>query len=522
MMVGFEKKNFGVMPPVPHQPEDSPETDNGRFFVRRFLPGIALLLLLGIHYFWLERHLGAKEWERVKERLIANGVEIDLEAFAVAMPPPESNFGAAPLIASVVSPLPDGESPNPELYDRFTEMKLPDNRDSDPEKRYIFGDWQSGRRSDLELLAEKIGEEGILKIPETGTPAERILAALQPLEESVAELVRAAKRPHAQLSFETPKEFLPNSELVNFSSDKLHFHGWFQKGRAVACLYAGKPDAALDSILINERMARLAGSHPSILGALVERNLRGSILSVVWEGIELGVWEEQHYRWIEEIIKDSELLERAERAINYEMINWAIQYCDYAKANRSYRSDIASNYWVPPKFWPSGLMDSNKANCCESILDLEILPLRQRKFHSVPNVYDYFGEESTRNCLAHSFYCNGIAWRFGRSEAYRQFVVLACKLERYRMHHNQYPESLAALIPDYLSEIPKDVMKPNHPLKYERYRDKEGYRLCGVGFNGVDDLGFIAWRPHFPYRRDSEKGDWVWSIPAALPPKKEE
>lgn len=65
-------------------------------------------------------------------------------------------------------------------------------------------------------------------------------------------------------------------------------------------------------------------------------------------------------------------------------------------------------------------------------------------------------------------------------------TVLA--LEMYRRQQGSYPETLASLAPDMLSEIPDDVLeKTPKPLKYRK--DGDNARLWSVGDDGVDHGG---------------------------------
>ena len=65
------------------------------------------------------------------------------------------------------------------------------------------------------------------------------------------------------------------------------------------------------------------------------------------------------------------------------------------------------------------------------------------------------------------------------------FALAACKAERGR-----YPESLDALVPEYLKEMPRDAFV-DQPLKYQRQGG--GYLLYSVGPNMKDDSGACDW-----------------------------
>jgi hypothetical protein len=80
-------------------------------------------------------------------------------------------------------------------------------------------------------------------------------------------------------------------------------------------------------------------------------------------------------------------------------------------------------------------------------------------------------------------------------------ALTACALERFRLAHDEYPENLDALVPQFLDTVPNDVIggRPLH------YRATGGmFVLYSVGWNGRDDGG-VRGQP-----LPSTDGDWVW------------
>jgi len=88
---------------------------------------------------------------------------------------------------------------------------------------------------------------------------------------------------------------------------------------------------------------------------------------------------------------------------------------------------------------------------------------------------------------------------------------VACALERYRLAHGNYPETLDALAPQFIEELPHDLIN-GQPLHYRRTEGGQ-FILYSVGWNEMDDGGKIV----FFTKGGSvnlEKGDWVWQYPA--------
>jgi hypothetical protein len=90
--------------------------------------------------------------------------------------------------------------------------------------------------------------------------------------------------------------------------------------------------------------------------------------------------------------------------------------------------------------------------------------------------------------------------RFSCLHASSQTDGLACALERYRLAHGQYPESLDALAPRWVAKVPADVIV-GQPMRYHRTPDGR-FVLWSVGWNGRDDGGAGSEGLSDP--------DWVW------------
>jgi hypothetical protein len=89
---------------------------------------------------------------------------------------------------------------------------------------------------------------------------------------------------------------------------------------------------------------------------------------------------------------------------------------------------------------------------------------------------------------------------------------VACALERYRLANGKFPETLNALVPQCIEEIPTDVID-GKPLRY-RQTPENGYVLYSVGWNQTDDGGEPAWKTDKERSLDLTQGDWVWRYPA--------
>ncbi|HEX4265480.1 MAG TPA: hypothetical protein VH597_14185, partial [Verrucomicrobiae bacterium] len=102
--------------------------------------------------------------------------------------------------------------------------------------------------------------------------------------------------------------------------------------------------------------------------------------------------------------------------------------------------------------------------------------------------------------------------RSARSQALVDETRIACALERYRMAHNNFPDTLEALAPEYISKIPNDLFG-GRPLHYQKNTDGT-YILYSIGWNLRDDGGVTVLRKGSTPTQDPNSGDWVWTYPA--------
>jgi hypothetical protein len=170
---------------------------------------------------------------------------------------------------------------------------------------------------------------------------------------------------------------------------------------------------------------------------------------------------------------------------------------------------------------PNGIYYQNKLAAAQHGLQ-DVLPCfdteRRLAFPSlVRKCMDYEWQNPTPfNFLARLIL--QLRWKYARTLAYAQSSLdmarVAIALERYRIAHGEYPKSLDVLAPQFIKELPHDIMN-GQPLHYRLESDGR-FTLYSVGWNQKDDGGKVAYK-----KTDSknpsingDEGDWVWSYPA--------
>jgi type II secretory pathway pseudopilin PulG len=104
----------------------------------------------------------------------------------------------------------------------------------------------------------------------------------------------------------------------------------------------------------------------------------------------------------------------------------------------------------------------------------------------------------------------GAVRKFAYAQESVDLARVAIALERYRLAHGAYPESLDALSPQFIAKLPHDVIN-GQPLHYRRTSDGQ-FILYSVGWNEKDDGGEVAFKQDGSV--DISTGDWVWRYPS--------
>jgi hypothetical protein len=99
-----------------------------------------------------------------------------------------------------------------------------------------------------------------------------------------------------------------------------------------------------------------------------------------------------------------------------------------------------------------------------------------------------------------------LAQKTAIAQAELKMAQITCALERYRVAHNQYPDELRALTPQFVAACPNDPIKGGQ-FKYRRMADT--FLLYSIGWNATDDGGKTVTTGKKSHV-DPAQGDWVW------------
>jgi len=99
-----------------------------------------------------------------------------------------------------------------------------------------------------------------------------------------------------------------------------------------------------------------------------------------------------------------------------------------------------------------------------------------------------------------------------RGQATLHAALAAIAAERYRLAKKDWPADLAALVPEYLADIPKDPFN-GQPLRYRRLTN--GVSIYAVGLDGVDNQGALDRTGKMPDGTDV--GFQLWDVAKRRP-----
>jgi hypothetical protein len=93
-----------------------------------------------------------------------------------------------------------------------------------------------------------------------------------------------------------------------------------------------------------------------------------------------------------------------------------------------------------------------------------------------------------------------------RTKAMLRCTIVAMALERYRLSHGRWPDSLAALVPEYIPWVPTDPYD-GAPLRFRRKTDR--VVVYSVGVDGQDNDGNVGENPYIP---GTDIGFRLWDV----------
>ena len=544
---------------------------------KKFLFGCACLATLIALFYAEEDWRGKHDWEKFKREWEAKGEKFDFKDFVPTPVADDQNFAFSPVwiaeekflfqnriarakawygdqidseaISKLFSLMPVSVSglvgtnnwwlyhlPNPPevstdwATSQFTDLKL----------------WQSYYRN----LESTNPSANIPIAPQPQSPAQDVLLALSKFDPAIGELQKDSALPYSR--FPIQYDGMPAAILLPHLAAEKRYAVVLQF-RAIAELQNGQSEKALDDVKLTLRLADASRAEPFLISHLVRYAILHLSLQPIYEGLAGHKWSDAQLADLDsELAKlnfftDYEFTVRGERALCLANIEF-LQHphdVDFKRPRLyflvpflsliqmlEYFSDDGENSAINFQTWalsigPSGWLNQNKI-CVAQFETKWYLPIVDDNTKIISPVKARAADNAVHSEIEHRTPENVLETllmpSFGdtaEKSAYAQSSVnlarTAIALERYRLTNGNYPDSLDALTPQFIAQVPHDVIG-GQPLHYRLTNDGQ-FILYSVGWNGRDDGGVVVLKNKSPgdessSSMDMDQGDWVWRYPA--------
>ena len=453
------------------------------------ITGASLVVLVALFYVE-ENWRGKHAWEKYKREREAKGDHFEWSAIVPPPVPDDQNFAMTPLFAELFPKRPE--------HPRLEAVKLPDCPKA-------AGNWHEGRIENLAAWQECFTNEDLL-------------AALSKYDLILREVTEASRRPSCRFPIRYEDHF--NALLPHLGP--LRNLARLYRLRALAELAAGQSEAALVNVRVCLRLADMIKDEPTMISFLVHVAMLDLATQSVWEGLARHNWSEAELATLQTEFGEVDMFAHYVGAIHGERL-CAQEVIRLLRENphkldpelfedrgAPYRMGPISGWLYHGWLYQNGLaMDRFHTEMLLPALDAKHQRIDPRLLTRLE------AELDQSRTTPYNFFCKMFsqsifptARKIALSQTGVNEATLACALERYRLAHGQLPEALGALVPQFLSKIPHDVID-GQPLRYRRTAVDQ-YVLYSIGWNERDDDGQITWTKDKPSRQDLAQGDWVW------------
>jgi hypothetical protein len=443
---------------------------------------VAILVIILGAFFADQNARGRRDWQKVEQEINARGGSLNWDDYIPHPPPTNENFFAAPMMA--------------EWFERATTTSSP----------------RTGRPLYNSLDNPETSSDAFDAIS-----ASNYLAWCTTLEPQFNLVREALKRPAAHIDGDYQKPF--SEPLPNYITYRAL--GQVLSHQARCHLALNQPEKALDdlTLLHDLNLTLVKDGRPILLvSAMIHVALTRQYVNAIADGLDSHTWREPELAVLQDQLAGIHLPPllvvsfQTERAAACRTID---QYVGELWQSRSQLNSLTDLRWC---FLPQGWLDQNKilvADLEEQMIESvnptnrTVSPAKAKATNV--RVDDTFRRTTTRNFIAGRCVPNfaKAASTVARGQTWVDHAQIVCALECYRLRHGQYPPTLAALVPEFISQLPQDIIT-GKPMIYV-HKDEQNFLLYSVGWNEVDDGGVIARKGDGT--EDGDVGDWVWHYP---------
>lgn len=311
-------------------------------------------------------------------------------------------------------------------------------------------------------------------------------------------------------------------------------------------LHAGRITNAWEDLDALARIATGFRKDPVMISELVRIAIAAIAINATWEGLQCPGWNDEQLKLLQQQWQGLDFLSQAESALTGERLsvartfetarrsfaavrpgNTGSGFAEMAQVGKEIVNDPGEGfksalhrypgYWGW-KYWQSYDDEIAHGEITQAAIDA----LRNARTAGIPALaVSNFEASAARLSLTHRSAFKwldyspgtlhaGFLTRIRTVEIQRALLISAIALKRYELKHGQYPADLSALVPEFVTQLPRDPMD-GKPLRY-RLNPDGTFLLYSIGENGVDDGGNPKPAPDAP-RQWWRARDAVWPWP---------
>jgi hypothetical protein len=290
---------------------------------------------------------------------------------------------------------------------------------------------------------------------------------------------------------------------------------------AMAALHERKFPEAWTNLHTAVALVKLYKTEPLIISHLVRIAMAQIAISATWEFLQSDKWTDTQLAELQSNWQAVEFFNASEPAFHMER---AIDIDTFQLARKSYDGVIGAMAGSPPAS-PKGLFDDpeqtlkalyiryrywgwkaswsydeelyllqNHDAAVRSIRSTELsgafAPASKELAATIAQIDKLHTNATAHFMLDGNDDAAGIGKavnKFADAEVGRRLLVTAIALKRYQLRHGNYPADLKALVPEFLRQVPVDLMD-GQPLRYHPKPDGN-FLLYSVGEDGKDNGG---------------------------------
>lgn len=478
---------------------------------KRCLITLAALITLVALIFAVENWRARRGWVNMVETIERRGESLEWSNIIGPPVPVDKNFTWTPLFAPLHQYTPAEENPNgPHL--RWQDSNavesasagLPRYSDSDTVQTTTGPD--AGFQ--LEVWRENLKDAEGFTFPDVSiSPAEDVLYALKKYESRLDELARASRRPFSHFAFNYDTTDDLEAFMVYIGKHK----SWpaVYRLRSAARRATGDLDGAFQDVLTAFRYADTIKSEPLLIAQLVYLAERAIAMNAFWQGWAARDWT------AEQLVVFQNQFELARVYHSLSKTYQGERALGVAISETQFQGQSNSNILITTFQF---ILVRNQIAICrlynEMIDRTEQAIAAGEPIHGLER--DLIAAAGLDGFITYVALAKGLvpamgktSAKFDRARISNDLAAAACALERYRIGHGEYPETLDDLVPDFADSVPEDLMT-GAPFQY-RKRDDGWFDLYSLGPDGKDDGGV------FNQGAMEDEGDYVWPIPVPMP-----